>query len=152
MECIIHHIIQVFIERVTGSDSANITFYTLIYGLFYGESIDFGTIFWSQFTQSARSNSKDSEISCVRFWSIVVSHALNHYHVPEMKDCVIVVIPRMETTTLSTYDPKNFDFVGSILEVMLARVPSDNDIIKVYKELVTARNSRYRYIYDFWVF
>ncbi|CAH1433602.1 unnamed protein product [Lactuca virosa] len=49
-----------------------------------------------------------------------------------MKDVVINVIPKMQTTTFVTSDPKNFDFIGSIPEVMLARVLLDNDIIKAY--------------------
>ncbi|CAH1443868.1 unnamed protein product [Lactuca virosa] len=52
-----------------------------------------------------------------------------------MKDFVVVVILKMHTTTFVTFDPKNFNYVGSILKVMLPRVPFDNDIIKAYREI-----------------
>lgn len=52
-----------------------------------------------------------------------------------MKDYVIIAIPKMQKTMFVTSDPKFFDFVGYIPEVRLERVPSNNDIIKAYKEI-----------------
>lgn len=124
-----------FIRKGYSLDSASRTFYTLINELFSRENDDFGTIFWSEFVQSVSSNSKDAKISCARFLTIMVLHALNHYHMPEMKDYVIIAIPKMQKTMFVTSDPKFFDFVGYIPEVRLERVPSNNDIIKAYKEI-----------------
>ncbi|CAI9302898.1 unnamed protein product [Lactuca saligna] len=39
-------------EMVLGSDSARKLFYTLIYGLYHGINMDFGSVIWSQFIQS----------------------------------------------------------------------------------------------------
>lgn len=36
-------------ERVKGFDSASKMFYTLIYGLFKGITLDFGSVIWAQF-------------------------------------------------------------------------------------------------------
>lgn len=59
-------------ERITSFDGARRTFYTLIYGLFYAENVDYRTIILSEFTQNMSFNTKDSEISYAKFWSIVV--------------------------------------------------------------------------------
>jgi len=37
-----------FSERVAGSDALNKLFYTLMYGLFTGEEVDFGLVLWTQ--------------------------------------------------------------------------------------------------------
>ncbi|CAI9301846.1 unnamed protein product [Lactuca saligna] len=96
------------------------------------------TVVWTQFTQSVNSNIKDSEISCAQFLSVVVCHALNNDKVPEIKDVVVIEILKMQTTTFVTSDPKNFNFICSIPEVMLDSVPLDNDIIKSYKEILNS--------------
>lgn len=74
---------------------------------------------------------------CARYWLIVGCCALNHYKVPEMKDDVVAEIPKM-TATFFTVDPNNFNFIGSFPEVMLARVPSDNDIIMAYRQILNS--------------
>lgn len=50
-------------EIVIGSDSASKVFYTSSYGIFSTDNIDYGTIIWSQFSQSMSSNTKDSHIA-----------------------------------------------------------------------------------------
>ena len=52
-----------------------------------------------------------------------------------MKDSLIAEIPTLQTTTSVMLDPKNFEFVGSIMEVLLKRVPLDNAIIRAYQKL-----------------
>lgn len=52
-----------------------------------------------------------------------------------MMDVHIVHILMMNTSTFVTYDSKNFHFIGSIPEVQLARVPLDNEIIRIYRQI-----------------
>ncbi|CAH1422243.1 unnamed protein product [Lactuca virosa] len=49
-----------------------------------------------------------------------------------MRDVIIAAIPKMQTTTCVTSDPKNFLMVGSISEAMVSRVPANNPIIVEY--------------------
>ena len=39
---------KAFSERVTNSDCANKMFMTLMYGLYYGINLDYGTVLWAQ--------------------------------------------------------------------------------------------------------
>ena len=62
----------------------------------------------------------------------MVKKVLLHYHVTIMKDPVMAEIPKLQTTTFVILDPQNFNFVGSIPEVMLAKVLMENDLIREY--------------------
>ncbi|KAI3790563.1 hypothetical protein L2E82_03685 [Cichorium intybus] len=64
-----------FSERVTGIDTTSRLFYTIIYGLYNDINLDYGSVLWNQFVQSLTSSSRHSEVSCARFWSIVVHRA-----------------------------------------------------------------------------
>ncbi|CAH1426724.1 unnamed protein product [Lactuca virosa] len=58
--------------------------------------------------------------------------ALLHYHIPEMRDVVIVDIPKMQTAMFVISNPKNILIVGSLSQAMLSRVPVDRPIIVEY--------------------
>lgn len=61
------------LERASGSESANKVFYTLMYGLYHGIKLDFGSVIWAQFFQSTTSSTRHMKISCAYFWSIIVN-------------------------------------------------------------------------------
>lgn len=65
-------------ERVSGSYSASKKFYTMIYRLYTGVNLDYGSVIWAQFVQSTNSSTRHIEISCARFWSIAVNYAFLH--------------------------------------------------------------------------
>lgn len=71
-------------EKIIGSNNVNKVFHTLLYAFYYGEKIDIGQIVWVQFTQSISSSTKNTDISYVIFWSIVVRNACDHFKVPTM--------------------------------------------------------------------
>lgn len=54
-------------ERVSGSDSPSKFFYTLIYGLYTGINMDFGSVQLAQFVQSTSSTIRDTKIFCAHF-------------------------------------------------------------------------------------
>ena len=119
-------------ERVAGSDSASKQFCTLMYGLFTGEAVDFGLVLWSQLCQSIGSSSRHTEISCARFWAVIVDKCLQHFHVPAMADPVMAQIPIFQPNLLHLTDPANFDFMASIPDEMTDTVPVANVIISKY--------------------
>lgn len=48
-------------------------------------------------------------------------------------------IPKLQTTTFVMSDLRNFNFVGSILKVMLANALMDNHLIREYRSLPPSR-------------
>lgn len=118
-----------FSERAIGSNDMSKLFHTLLYGLFSVDKNGFGYILWTQFVQILVSKSMDTKIYCAWFWLIMVKQALNHHKIPTMVDAMMADIQKMSTSMFVTSYSKNFHYVGSVLEVMLARVPMDSDII-----------------------
>ena len=84
-------------KRVAGSDGASKTFMTLLYGLYYGVNMDYGSILWTQLLQSPNSDSHYSEISCGRFWTLVTQWAMDKFHIPTMADSLMSSIATFHT-------------------------------------------------------
>ncbi|KAI3709029.1 hypothetical protein L2E82_38736 [Cichorium intybus] len=124
-----------FSERTTGTDSASKLFYSIFYGLYHDINLDYGSILWSQFVESVNYKNRHSEISCARFWSIVVKRAIEQNHLHVMTDSVLAVIPTLSTTQFATTRSEDFDFIGSIPITMLDRVPKDVQCIAEYRQL-----------------
>ena len=61
-----------FLERVTGSDSESKLFLTILYGVYSGINLDYGSVLWAQLVQITLSTMRHTEISCARFWAIIV--------------------------------------------------------------------------------
>lgn len=77
-------IFKSFSERVTSSDYANKLYMNIMYGIYIGENIDDGVVLWAQLVQSTHSTNRHSEISCARFWTIVVQRAIERHKIPVM--------------------------------------------------------------------
>ncbi|CAH1450224.1 unnamed protein product [Lactuca virosa] len=58
-------------ERSAGSNGTSKGFLTLLYDLYNGLNLDYGSIIWSQVVQSLNTSTRHSEISCARFWTII---------------------------------------------------------------------------------
>ncbi|CAH1421347.1 unnamed protein product [Lactuca virosa] len=125
--------LKCFSKRTIGSDYASKLFHTLMYAIYIGEKIKLGQVLRTQFIQSPTSTTKDSEISCTIFSSILVKNARDHYRFPHAMDVCMDVNPKMNVGTFLTTDDTNFSHIGSVMEVILAKVPSNNEIIKLYK-------------------
>lgn len=54
---------NIFSERVTDSDSASTFFLTIIYGVYSGVNLDYGSVLWAQLFQSILSVTRHNEIS-----------------------------------------------------------------------------------------
>ena len=50
----------------------------------------------------------------------------------------MAAIPILYTSTFVMFDPRNFNFVGSIPEGMLVKVPSNNAIFNEYHNLASS--------------
>ncbi|KAI3790935.1 hypothetical protein L2E82_04384 [Cichorium intybus] len=124
-----------FSERTTGTDSASKLFYSLFYGLYHDINLDYGSILWSQFVESVNYKNRHSEISCARFWTIVVKRAIEQHHHHIMTDSVLAVIPTLSTTQFATTKSEDFDFIGSIPITMLDRVPNGVHCIAAYRQI-----------------
>ncbi|KAI3765950.1 hypothetical protein L2E82_15997 [Cichorium intybus] len=124
-----------FSERTTGTNSASKLFYSLFYGLYHDINLDYGSILWSQFVESVNYKNRHSEISCARFWTVVVKRAIEQHHLHIMTDSVLAVIPTLSTTQFATTKSEDFDFIGSIPITMLDRVPNGVNCIAAYRQI-----------------
>nr|KAJ0216474.1 hypothetical protein LSAT_V11C300130030 [Lactuca sativa] len=105
-----------FSKRVTGNDCASKLFMGLMYGLYTGENIDYDSILWAQLIQSTHSVTRHNEISCARFWTIVVNRAIKQLKITVMTGALMAPIATFHTTGIIMADRSKFDFIGSILE------------------------------------
>ena len=67
---------KAFSEWVTGLDCASKLFMAIIYGIYTRINIDFGAILWAQVIQCTLSTTHHREISCERFWTVIVQRAI----------------------------------------------------------------------------
>ncbi|CAH1431384.1 unnamed protein product [Lactuca virosa] len=122
-------------ERVAGSDGASKAFMTLLYGLYYGINMDYGSILWTQLVQSLTSSSRYSEISCGRFWTLVTQWAMEKFHIPVMADSLKSSIATFHRTKIIVSDPTKFLFISLIPETMYHCVSGESKLIREYKKL-----------------
>nr|KAJ0202491.1 hypothetical protein LSAT_V11C600329060 [Lactuca sativa] len=107
----------------------------LMYGLYTGENIDYGSILWAQFIQSTLSITCHSEISCARIWTVVVNRAIKQLNITVMIDALIASIATFHTKGIIMADRSKFDFIGSIMEAMFRDVPPSSKIPEGYRAL-----------------
>ncbi|KAL7598863.1 hypothetical protein Lser_V15G21253 [Lactuca serriola] len=122
-------------ERSTKFDGASKSFMTMLYGLYNGVHLDYGSILWQQLVQSLSSSTRHSEVSYGRFWSLVSKWAMDRPHVPIMADSLLSSIAMFHTTKILVTDPSKYLFVGSIPASMYACVSDQSAIIQEYKKL-----------------
>nr|KAJ0206608.1 hypothetical protein LSAT_V11C500230710 [Lactuca sativa] len=121
-------------ERSAGSDGASKSFITVLYGLYHGIDLDYGSIIWQQLVQSLVSSSRHSEISCGRFWSISTNWAMDHLRVPIMVDSLLSSIATFHTTKIIVTYPPRYSFIGSIPEAMLGRISALSNVLQQYRK------------------
>ena len=97
-------IFKSFYDRVIGSDCASKLFTTIMYGIFSRINFDYGSVLWAQLVKSNLLTTQHSEISCARFWTIVVQRAIDKYQIPMMKDSLKSWIPTFHTTKIIIFD------------------------------------------------
>ncbi|XP_023736973.1 uncharacterized protein LOC111884909 [Lactuca sativa] len=107
---------------------------TVLYGLYNGLNLDYGSIIWQQLVQSLVSSSRHSEISCGRFWSLITNWAMDRLHVPIMADSFLSSIATFHTTKIIVTDPTKFSFIGPIPEAMLGRISVSSNILQKYRK------------------
>ncbi|KAL7582391.1 hypothetical protein Lser_V15G42272 [Lactuca serriola] len=121
-------------ERSAGSDGASRLFITILYGVYNGINLDYGSVLWQQLIQSLASTSRHSEISYTRFWTLITKWVMEKYQVPIVADSPLSSIGTFHTTKIIVSDASKFQFNGSIPELMFGDFPSDSHIIRTYKE------------------
>ena len=121
-------------ECSDGSDGASRLFITILYGVYNGINLDYGSVLWQQLIQRLASTSRHSEISYARFWTLVTKWVMDKYHVPIVADSPLSSIGTFHTTKIIVSDASKFQFIGSIPKSMFGDVPSDSRIIRTYKE------------------
>ncbi|KAL7603349.1 hypothetical protein Lser_V15G18232 [Lactuca serriola] len=121
-------------ERSAGSDGASRLFLSIMYGIYNGINMDYGSVLWQQLIQSLSSTSRHSEISYARFWTIITKWVMDKYHVPIVAGAPMSSIGTFHTTKIIVSDTSKFPFNGSIPETMYGDVPADSRIIRTYKE------------------
>lgn len=127
-----------FSKRTTGSDSASKLFLTILYGLYSGVNLDYGSILWTQLVQSNLTMTRHVEISSARFWAIVVQRAFNLHHVHVTEGSTIAHIQMFHTSNVTVSNSSWFVFIDSIPDEMLLHVPPSSEIIVAYHTLLAS--------------
>lgn len=65
----------------------------------------------------------------------MVKKACDHFKIPQMADVQIKRFQIMNTIMLITIDVNNFHYIGAIPDVMLDKVPPNNEIIAFYRQI-----------------
>ena len=105
-------------DRSADSDGASRLFMPILYGLYNGINLDYGSVLWQQLIQSLGSTSRHTKISYARFWMLVTKWEMDKYHVPTMATSPLSSIGVFHTSKIITTHPSKFIFVGSIPESM----------------------------------
>ncbi|KAL7597529.1 hypothetical protein Lser_V15G21757 [Lactuca serriola] len=121
-------------ERSVGSDGSSRLFLSIMYGVYNGINMDYGSVLWQQLIQSLSSTSRHSEISYARFWTLVTKWVMDKYHIPIFAGAPMSSIGTFHNTKIIVSDASKFPFNGSIPETMYGDVPANNRIIRTYKE------------------
>lgn len=108
---------------MTGSDCASKLFMAILYGLYTCSNIDYGSVLWAQVVQSTLSTTHQSEISCARFWTLVVNRSIEKLKIPVMQNIFMASISNFHTTGIIVSDFSKFSFIGSIPEAMFRDKP-----------------------------
>lgn len=122
-------------ERSAGSDGTSKGFLTILYGLYNGINLDYGSIIWFQVLQSLNTSTRQSKISCGRFWTLITRRAIDTLEVPMMKDALIVSISTFHTKKIIISDPTKFTHYGSIPETMYRGVTAESKVMVDYRQL-----------------
>ena len=102
------------LERISGSDNESKLFCPIIYGLYNGINLDYGSILWSQLVQITLSTTRHSEILCARFWSVIVRSAINRLNILVIEGCIMEAIPIFQNSSFIKYDPMKFAITRSL--------------------------------------
>ena len=108
---------------------------TIMYGVYSGVNLDYGTVLWAQLVHSTLSSTRHNEISCARFWTIFVQRTIDRLRIPEIEGPSMANIQVFHTTNIIFSDTSQFTFIESILEMMLRNVPAASEVIRAYCSL-----------------
>ncbi|XP_023768812.1 uncharacterized protein LOC111917354 [Lactuca sativa] len=122
-------------ERVAGSDGASNGFMTILYGLYHGINLDYGTLIWAQVVQSLNSSSSDFEISYGRFWTFITQRTNDHYKIPIMTDALLSSVATFHTKKIIVTDSNKYSFNDSIPESMYRCVTNQSHVMADYRKL-----------------
>ncbi|XP_023771054.1 uncharacterized protein LOC111919701 [Lactuca sativa] len=122
-------------KRSAGSDDTSKGFLTILYGLYNGINLDYGSIIWSQVVQSLNTSTRQSEISCGRFWTLITRRVIDTLEIPVMKDALIASIATFNTNKIIISDPTKFLHYGSTPESMCRDVTTESQVMAEYRKL-----------------
>ena len=121
-------------ERCGGSNTTSKGFLTILYGLYNGINLDYGTIIWSQVVQSLNTTTRHLEISCGRFWTLITKKAMDSLEIPVMKDALLASIASFHTKKIIISDPSKFHHYGLIPESMYRCVSAQSNVMAEYRK------------------
>ena len=85
--------------------------------------------------QITLSTTRHSEVSCVRFWSLIIQWAIDKLKILVMMDALLSTVSTFHTTGIILADNSKFSFVGSIPEAMFRDVSATSKILEGFRKL-----------------
>lgn len=122
-------------ERVPGSYGTSKGFLTILYRLYNGINLDYGSIIWSQVVQSLNTSTRHSEISCGRFRTFITRRVIDSLQIPVMKDPLVSSVATFHTKKIIFSDATKFSHNGSIPETMYRCVSAESKVMAEYRNL-----------------
>lgn len=107
----------------------------IIYGIHTCLNVNFRAVLWAQVIQSTLSTTRHSEVSCARFWSIIVEWAIDKLKIPMMTYALLSTVSTFHTIGIIVANNSKFSFVGSIPKAMFRDVPTASKILEGFRKL-----------------
>ncbi|CAI9295997.1 unnamed protein product [Lactuca saligna] len=122
---LVHIIVRCLTGKVGGTSTLSRAFLVLLFGIYTGKEVDFGTIIWNDFAGCVFPRKK--EIPCARFWALALQklHTKLNVSLPEGEEM-------FTTGTVSGYaipDQAEFGKVARLPEAMLQYIEKNSEVL-----------------------
>lgn len=127
---LVHLFVRCLSGKTGGTDTINRPFLVLLFGIYTGKEVDFGTTIWNDF--SSYVFPKKKEIPCARFWALALRLMYTKLKVP-LPEGEKMFIPRI-ISRYSIPDQSDFREAASLPEAMLQYIDENSEVLIIHTE------------------
>ncbi|KAI3517338.1 hypothetical protein L1887_16552 [Cichorium endivia] len=127
---LVHLFVRCLSGKTGGTDTINRPFLVLLFGIYTGKEVDFGTTIWNDFASYVFPKKK--EIPCARFWALALRWMYTKLKVP-LPEGEKMFIPRI-ISRYSIPDQSDFREVANLPEAMLQYIDENSEVLITHTE------------------